>query len=379
MRIRFAAYALILVAMAALAEYPSGYFYAIYDGDTFCVKPVITDSVIESAWFDYASASLHTGLEVPFESHYLFFYNPLTGNIGFLMQHNIDEIGTADATCQLYLDDLPAGCTLAISDDPSEFQLGRYPQGQWHWWYNTDGGAFFIPRDEWQFGLRAFYGSSDPIRVLYFVSGDYGGDRIFLDSVVVGDEYDITVGHGFLQLIPYPDDSITIDCTPLYEDTTFEISFRNSGETVDTLRLSGASHTNPLFSTVSYYPSVIPPSRSGGIVVHFSGGGPGLYVDTVWAVTNEPCGTNPIMLYLRVLPPAIGHLVVEGVAGLHYLRVVDSIYAEEAANGVIMVTLPDAVGAADLVDTTDASASPVWVRTPYGIRAWRDESECGFH
>ena len=365
--------------IAAFAEYPAGYFYAIFDGDTFCVKPVITDSVIESEWFDYGSASLHTGLEVPFESHYFFFYNPFTGNIGFVAQHNIDEIGTADATCSLYLDDLPDGCTLAISDDPGEFQLTRYPQGQWHWWFNTDGGAFFIPRDEWQFSLRAYYGSTDPIRVLYFLSGDIGDDRIFLDSVVVGEEYSLTVGHGFLQLIPLPDDSIFIDCAPLFSDTTFTVLFRNSGETIDTLHIYGASHTNPLFSTVSFFPSVIPPSHLGEIVLSFAGGGPGLYIDTVWANTNEPCGTNQIILYVHVLPPAIGHLMVQGTGEIHHLRVIDSIYAESADNGIVMVSLPTGIGAADLVDTLDAGASPIFIRTRFGIRSWRDESECGLH
>ena len=122
----------LLFFSAVLAEYPSGYFYAIFREDTFCIKPVITDSVTEAEWFNYTSSSIHTGLETAYETHFFFFYNPMTGNIGFVIQHNIDETGTDDATCILYLDGIPFACSLAISDDPGEFDLSAYPQGNWH-------------------------------------------------------------------------------------------------------------------------------------------------------------------------------------------------------------------------------------------------------
>ncbi|MCK5833138.1 hypothetical protein KAH81_05645 [bacterium] len=374
MRVINLTYALLIISFAALAEYPAGYFYAIYESDTFCVKPVITDSIIESEWFDYASASLHTGLEVPFESHTFFFYNPLTGNIGYVIQHNIDVIGTADATCNFYLDSLPDSCTIAISDDPGEFRMTRYPQGQWHWWYNTDGGAFYIPRSEWQFSHRAIFGSTDPIKILYFVSGHIGEDRIFLDSVSVGIEYDLRVGHGFLQLIPIPDDSIFIDCVEPFTEKNIEIRMRNSTETIDTLFVYGAAHTDRLFRTNSVPVGAIPPGGAGSIRITFTGASPGLYIDTLWSDTNEPCGTNPIFIYVRVLPPAIGHIHVQDAEGIDMLRVIDSSYAISSGNGVLMISLPDNIGAADLVDTTETGASKVRIQTTYGIKAWRKET-----
>ena len=361
---------LLVFASFLAAEYPAGYFFAIFDGDTFCVEPVITDSVIESEWFDYGSASLHTGLEVPYESHVLFFYNPLTGNIGFLIQHNIDEIGTEDATCAGYLDYLPSPCSLAISDDYHEFRLTRYPQGQWHWWYNTDGGAFFIPRGEWKFRYMTGFGSYDPIKRFSFISGHEGGTNILLDSVTVEVPETLWVGHGFLQLLPYPDDTLWFDDFPMYTDSVLSFLVRNSGETVDTLNCTGGDHTNPNFTTVST-PGVMPPSDGGAFEFHFAGGGPGLYVDTLWPHTNEPCGTNPIFINVRILPPALGHIAVQEEGEISYLRVIDSTYAEAAANGIMMVRLPGETGAADLVDTTDISASGVLVKTPYGIKSWR--------
>ena len=236
---------LFVITSMVLAEYPAGYFYFIFREDTFCVYPVITDSVIESEWFDYGSASLHTGLEVPFESHSFFFYNPYSGNIGFVVQHNIDVYGTSNATCSLYIDNLPTGTSLAISDDAHEFNLSRYPQGQWHWWYNTDGGAIYIPRDEWQYRAIYTYGGIDPIHRFCFLSGDEGEETIYLDTVHVGEFDTLYLGHGFLQILPYPSDSIWHDITSIERDTVIDVLIRNSGETIDTLYVNGANHSNP--------------------------------------------------------------------------------------------------------------------------------------
>ncbi|RKZ31231.1 hypothetical protein DRQ36_02730 [bacterium] len=302
---------LVLVSVAlSQSGYPAGYFYAIFRGDTFCVEPVITDSVMEAEWFDYTSASMHTGLETAYESHIFFFYNPMTGNIGLVIQHNIDVTGTADATCSLYIDDIPTGCILAMSDDPGEFDLSDYPQGHWAWWLNTDGGAFYIPRDEWQFTLRTNFGSTDPIRWLYFISGDDGSDRIYLDTVLIDQEDTIIVGHGFLQLISNLGDSIYIDSIRVATDDTIEISVRNSDETIDTLYATGASHTDPHFTTIST-PGMLPPDTWGVIKVGFSAADTGIYIDTVWANTNEPCGTNPIVLYVHVTSPPVHAEIVE--------------------------------------------------------------------
>ena len=67
----------------------------------------------------------------------------------------------------------------------------------------------------------------------------------------------------------------------------------------------------------------------------------------------------------------LGYILIQGRDGIMYLRVIDQAEAISAGNGIIMVQLPGVLGAADLVDTTDADASPVYIETPYGIRAWR--------
>ena len=295
----------LLVPLSLFSQgYPEGYFYAIFRGDTFCVEPVITDSVTEAAWFDYTSSSMHTGYEAAYESHIFFFYNPFSGNIGFVVQHNIDVIGTADATCLLYLDGLPVGCSLAMSDDAGEFDLTAYPQGNWHWWDNTDGGAFYIPRDEWQFQIRSNFGSTDPIKRYYFLSGHEGEDAIYLDTVYIDQEDTVVVGHGFLELLPHPSDSIWVDSVWFASDTLIEIPVSNSDETIDTLYVTGADNTDPHFSTEST-PGMLPPDASGTIGIRFMAADTGIYIDTIWAHTNEPCGTNPILLYVHCTAPPV--------------------------------------------------------------------------
>mgnify|MGYP006289524189 CR=1 FL=1 len=74
------------------------------------------------------------------------------------------------------------------------------------------------------------------------------------------------------------------------------------------------------------------------------------------------------------MPTALGIIHLQGTSEIFLLRVIDTLDAEEAGNGVVMVTLPGGIiGAADLVDTTEAGASPVLINTTYGIRSWRRE------
>jgi hypothetical protein len=89
-------------------------------------------------------------------------------------------------------------------------------------------------------------------------------------------------------------------------------------------------------------------------------------------VTDE-AGCNAIdSVHIDVLPSALDIIFVQTTSGIVNLRVIDTLAAISAGNGAIMVSLPDGtIGAADLVDTTAANASPVHVRTIYGIRSWR--------
>ncbi|RKZ35266.1 hypothetical protein DRQ33_00020 [bacterium] len=287
------------------AEYPAGYFYAIFRGDTFCLEPVITDSVTEAEWFDYTSASMHTGFETEYETHFFFFYNPMTGNIGFVVQHNIDEFGTTDATCILYLDGLPSGCSLAMSDDSGEFDLSAYPQGNWHWWDNTDGGAFYIPRDEWQFTLRTTFGSIDPIRSMWFISGNDGSDEIYIDTVIIDQEDTILVGHGFLQLLTFVD-TIGFDSLNVHSADTFLFPVCNSDETIDTLRIGSITNNHPESYTIADYPEVLAPGDCGDIMVIFHPADTGTIRDTMVINTEIPCDSSTkVPIYGRSIQPRI--------------------------------------------------------------------------
>ncbi|MBN2541810.1 hypothetical protein JXI42_03005 [bacterium] len=304
--------------LSALSDtgYPAGYFYIEQNGVSHCVKPIIVTEEIESLWFSYYSSSMHTGMEEPYKSKVFFFYNRYTGSMGALFVHNIDATGTSNATCDMYFIDLPESSEVAVSDDPSHVHTGStgracgspveldidcWPQGGWYWTSNTDGGAFYLPRAEWKFTIDHYWGGTDPITSWWFVSGGEDTTEIPL-SMEVGDT--LLLGHGFLQLLPFPDDSIWLDCIRTGTDTTISIIFQNCDETIDTLDVTGATHSNPNFFTTTAS-GLTPPGAYGVIEIIFVPAAPGIYVDTVMPVTNEPCGTTPIFIYANVYSHSI--------------------------------------------------------------------------
>jgi len=76
---------------------------------------------------------------------------------------------------------------------------------------------------------------------------------------------------------------------------------------------------------------------------------------------------------------ALGHVSVDGNDGQLSLRIISVADAISAGNGVVKIRLADGtIGAADLVVTSDAHASPVRIQTPYGTRSWRKESQFSY-
>ncbi len=74
------------------------------------------------------------------------------------------------------------------------------------------------------------------------------------------------------------------------------------------------------------------------------------------------------------IPEQIGTLQLQGMDDIVNLRVIDTLDARMAGNGILMLVLPDgSIGAADLVDTLDQDASGVFINTIHGIRAWRGD------
>ncbi len=286
---------LIFLPVILFAQEWSGFYYFIFRGDTVCIEPIVIDHDTESDWFSYGSASIHTGFELPYESHFYLFYNSTTGNSGMIIVHNEDVAGTANATCNLYMEDLPFGTSLAISDDPShshagstgrpcgsaqEFDLACWPQGGWYWGSNTDGGAFYYPAtDEWEMSFRYTFGGSDPIRSTWFFSGETGLDRYRLDTVYVGNEDTLYVGHAtyYLTVSPLAIDTMVFGAGGYFE---FGLSVFNSCSAETEVEITEVSHTNSMFWTIDG-PTSIEPCTAESVHVGFTAPLPGVYVDTV--------------------------------------------------------------------------------------------------
>jgi len=96
---------------------------------------------------------------------------------------------------------------------------------------------------------------------------------------------------------------------------------------------------------------------------------------TTYTVTVEDgvgCSNNDAITV--TVRNALGHIHLQGNDGVMLLRVVDTLDAINARNGVIMIEMPDGtIGAADMVDTLDTYTSPIFIRTPFGIRSWRKQ------
>jgi cysteine-rich repeat protein len=100
-------------------------------------------------FYDYRSASSHTGLEVVNESRIYLFADANTGRLSLVLTHGIDFDGTniaqPQSTVQMDLTGLPPGTGVdVVDDDGAEFFLGQTPGtafGRWSFVRNSDGGA----------------------------------------------------------------------------------------------------------------------------------------------------------------------------------------------------------------------------------------------
>ena len=99
-------------------------------------------------FYDYRSASSHTGLEVVSESRIYLYANSATGRLSLVTTHGIDFTGPGTdqpaSTVQFDIAGLPSGVGVEVADDsPSEFFLGAMGTafGRWTFDRNSDGGA----------------------------------------------------------------------------------------------------------------------------------------------------------------------------------------------------------------------------------------------
>jgi len=102
-----------------------------------------------ATFYDYASASAHTGFEASGASK-LFLYRDLgpSGQLGLVTIHGIDKDTTGEiqpkARVEMMFYGLPPGTFIAVSDDTKkEFSLldATVARGDWEFGGNTDGGA----------------------------------------------------------------------------------------------------------------------------------------------------------------------------------------------------------------------------------------------
>jgi cysteine-rich repeat protein len=112
-----------------------------------------TDAIVRARtvqqFYDYRSASSHTGLEVVNESRSYLFADSNTGRLSLVLTHGIDFDGTniaqPQSTVQVDISGLPPGTGVdVVDDDGSEFFLGQTPGtafGRWSFVRNSDGGA----------------------------------------------------------------------------------------------------------------------------------------------------------------------------------------------------------------------------------------------
>jgi hypothetical protein len=138
------------------------FVYELTQGGSSWSIPAVESTMSAEDFYDYHSASAHTGFEKPFQS-FLYLYrdiNDPTDEVSLFIVHDIDgnvfypgagyNSGSPDAESWMDLSGIPAGAYLAQSDDPGPPGIGGefkfFPatgtaQGRWHWWFNTDGGA----------------------------------------------------------------------------------------------------------------------------------------------------------------------------------------------------------------------------------------------
>ncbi len=114
-----------------------------------------TDALVRrgtvQSFYNYSSASSHTGLEVVSESRIYLYANSLTGRLSLVTTHGIDFLGGGSprqpsSTVQFDIEGLPPGVGVDVADDtPSEFSLGPSGSGtafgRWVFDANSDGGA----------------------------------------------------------------------------------------------------------------------------------------------------------------------------------------------------------------------------------------------
>jgi cysteine-rich repeat protein len=129
---------------AANADRPA--FVVTQSNLVFAVTPYA--QVASSAnFYDYVSASGHTGLEKLDTSLILLYLDRTATALSLIVEHGIDASTTSQqqpaSKIQMLFSGLPAGCAVAVSDDAGELAMSSATTaaGRWSFKGNTDGGV----------------------------------------------------------------------------------------------------------------------------------------------------------------------------------------------------------------------------------------------
>lgn len=131
--------------------------YEIAQPDGFIrAVPTVDTAQTGSGFYDFRSASSHTGYEAAGLSLLMLHRDTRDDALTLVMTHGIDDLGQpaeerqpANSRVFMDLSGVPAGASVAVADDNAgEFSLGQEPEGDWSFVNNTDGAAIAgIPND----------------------------------------------------------------------------------------------------------------------------------------------------------------------------------------------------------------------------------------
>src|SRR3972149_3783745 len=141
-----------------------------YDYD---VAPVDRPQSVVS-FYDYFSVSAHTPFVEAYVSVLFLYYDTGAGTLHLVFHFNIDNGGSPDAEATVGLGGIPGGAAVEFSDDSGEFSLSRFPQGQYHYFTNTDGGVLGpVPANApWTMTADLDHFGVDPMRSQRWIDWD---------------------------------------------------------------------------------------------------------------------------------------------------------------------------------------------------------------
>jgi PKD repeat protein len=136
------------------------------------------------SFYNYSSASSHTGFEQAYESKVFLYRDTIANALHLFFTHGVDNGPSAFSEVFFDLSGIPAGAYVSQSDDPThcwdpprceEFSLA-YPGGEGHWMYahNTDGGILSgLPfNSSWCISVTPQHWSGVNAWVYHFANGD---------------------------------------------------------------------------------------------------------------------------------------------------------------------------------------------------------------